>query len=264
MSSATSIDSSAEAPGELDARSKSAGAKRVRGTRDAKPTAPAAEKPVSDTGLRPWQFFVLAGMLSATAVVIIATGQSPAAIILLSLTVVATSLVALGFYRALAPLAAPDRAESPQAIAGRTRAALEREKTLVLRSIKELEFDFAMGKIAKGDFDEMVGRLRARAIGLMRQLDNASGYRSDIERELQLRLSRASKGSRVTAVEPSKPVEDFRASAIGESIDAEGAEETVAPDAVAEERVCEACNTTNDPDARFCKNCGNGLVPQSA
>ena len=42
-------------------------------------------------------------------------------------------------------------------IGGRTRIALEREKTLVLRSIKELEFDFAMGKIAKADFDEMSG-----------------------------------------------------------------------------------------------------------
>ena len=119
-------------------------------------------------------------MLAATAGVIVATGQSAASIIILSLTVVSTSLVALGAYRSLSPLVLPDAFETPALIGGYTRAALEREKTLVLRSIKELEFDFAMGKIAQSDFDEMGGRLRARAIGLMRQLD-AGGYGSAIE-----------------------------------------------------------------------------------
>ena len=51
------------------------------------------------------------------------------------------------------------------------RAVLEREKMLVLRSIKELEFDRAMGKVSAADFDEMAGRLRARALSLMKQLD---------------------------------------------------------------------------------------------
>ena len=59
----------------------------------------------------------------------------------------------------------------PQMLGGRTRAALEREKALVLRSIKELEFDRAMGKVSEKDFVEMSARLRARAAGLMRQLD---------------------------------------------------------------------------------------------
>ena len=40
-------------------------------------------------------------------------------------------------------------------LGGRTRAALEREKALVLRSIKELEFDRAMGKVSEKDFAEM-------------------------------------------------------------------------------------------------------------
>ena len=50
-------------------------------------------------------------------------------------------------------------------LGGRTRAALEREKTLSLRSIKELEFDRAMGKVSEKDFAEMGARLRARAAG---------------------------------------------------------------------------------------------------
>jgi hypothetical protein len=141
-----------------------------------------------DPGLRPWQFFLLAGMLSATAVVLVSTGQSPASIVALSLTVVATNFVALGAYRALAPLVVPGAAEAPPLIVGQTRAALEREKTLVLRAIKDLEFDYAMKKVAKNDFDVMTGRLRARAIGLMRQLDTSGGYREIIERELAAKV----------------------------------------------------------------------------
>src|SRR5688572_29358718 len=166
MSSATSIEPSAGGtaagtPG------------KVASTRSGKSTKQAAPEVAADAdpGLRPWQFFVLAGMLSATAVVIVATGQSPAAIILLSLTVLSASLVALGTYRALSPLATRDAIEAPPMLGGRTRAALEREKTLVLRSIKDLEFDFAMKKMSQSDYEELSARLRARAVGLMRQLD---------------------------------------------------------------------------------------------
>ena len=52
-------------------------------------------------------------------------------------------------------------------IGQRTRVALEREKMLALRTIKELEFDRAMGKLSDEDFREMSGRLRARAARLM-------------------------------------------------------------------------------------------------
>ena len=145
--------------------------------------------PPEEPFLQPWQFFLLGGMLAATATVIVATGQSPANIIILSLTVVAVSFVGLGAYRMLAPLVSAD-VEAPTLIGGRTRIALEREKALVLRSLKELEFDFAMGKMSKADFDEMGGRLRRRAVGLMRQLDAGGGYREQIEKEVAKRLGR--------------------------------------------------------------------------
>jgi hypothetical protein len=150
----------------------------------------AAETPPRADALRPWQFFLLAGMLGATAAVFVATGQPPASLIVLSLTIIATSLVALGAYWTLLPLVSPEVLEEPGQVVGRARAMLEREKLLVLRSIKELEFDFAMGKVSKSDFAEMSGRLRKRAIGLMRQLDDGGGgYRAAIEREVQARVA---------------------------------------------------------------------------
>ena len=178
-----------------------------------------------DGAIQPWQFFLLGGMLAATATVLIATGQAPANIIVLSLTVVSVSFVGLGAYRALAPLVS-EHVETPITYEGRTRIALEREKSLVLRSIKELEFDHAMGKIAKSDFDEMSGRLRARAAGLIRQLDAGGGYREQIEKEVAKRL------------EGEAPATHH------------------APAAAAG---CAQCGTAHDADAKFCKNCGARL-----
>jgi hypothetical protein len=185
--------------------------------------------------LQPWQFFLLGGMLAATATVIVATGQSPANIIILSLTVVSVSFVGLGAYRMLSPLVT-DQPETAMTIGGRTRVALEREKTLVLRSIKELEFDFAMGKIAKADFDEMSGRLRARALGLMRQLDEGGGYREQIAKEVNERLTRSERSE-------GDGFSHRRESATAEAVAL---------------RTC-GCGTENDPDAKFCKNCGARL-----
>lgn len=190
-----------------------------------------------DAGLRPWQFFLLAGMLAATGVVLVAAGQSPASIVILSLTVVSASFVALGAYRSLAPLVVPEIAEAPQLIVGHTRAALEREKTLVLRAIKDLEFDYAMKKVAKRDFEEMSTRLRARALGLMRQLDSGGGYRDSIERELAERLGRTDAPPTEVAASTPQP---------GAAV------------AATERSLC-TCGTANDQDARFCKNCGAHL-----
>ena len=185
--------------------------------------------------LQPWQFFLLGGMLAATATVIVATGQSPANIIILSLTIVSVSFVGLGAYRILAPLVAPE-VHAPATIAGRTRVAMEREKTLVLRSIKELEFDYAMGKVAKADFDEMSTRLRGRALGLMKQLDEGGGYKEQIAREVEQRLAR-SEGDGFSHRQNAATAEVV----------------------VLQTGVCEQCETVNDEDAKFCKNCGAKL-----
>ena len=148
----------------------------------------------SDRGasdLEPWQFFVLAALGCATAVTFVARGQGPTAIILLSR--------ADGDRRPrrLSPRCAP----CGRCVARRTNArrwsasapalALEREKLLTLRSIKELEFDRAMGRLSDDDWKEMSGRLRARAAGLIRQLDAGDGYRDQIERDLAKRLGSA-------------------------------------------------------------------------
>ncbi len=189
----------------------------------------------TDLGLRPWQLFLLAGMLAATAVVLVSSGRSTSGVVVLSVTVVAASLVAVAAYRSLAPLVSPEDLVPDAPAGGHTRAALEREKALVLRSIKEVEFDHAMRKTAAADFEEMRDRLKVRAVGLLRQLD-AVGYRDAVERDLAARA-----GASTVTVAAAPPVP------------------ATAPEAPSS-RACASCHTINQPDARFCKACGVALA----
>jgi hypothetical protein len=171
--------------------------------------------------------------MAATVAVVLVRPAAPENLILMSLTIGAAGGAAVCFYRVLAPLIAPHTDMESQPLSERLRADLEREKALTLRSIKELEFDRAMGKLSPEDFDQMAGRLRARAMGIMKQLDaGSSAYRTVIEKELAARLG-GQQGRSLTRDQPAPRTDR-------------------AP-------VC-ACGVSNDHDARFCKACGVKLV----
>jgi hypothetical protein len=129
------------------------------------------ERPSRDaSGLTPAQFFLLLSMLGATAAVMMARDTHPAALLLLSAAVVSAGLVAVALHQAFGAFFGRPGATATRPAAGR-RAVLEADKAVVLRSIKELEFDRAMGKLSQADFDEVSNRLRARALALMQELD---------------------------------------------------------------------------------------------
>jgi len=207
----------------------------------------------ADAGLHPWQFFVLAALGCATAVTFIARGQGVTSVILLGVLMATAALVGLATLRTLRPLVTTQDDRTAM-IGQRTRVALEREKMLALRSIKELEFDRAMGKLSDADWQEMSGRLRARAARLMRQLDAGAGYRQQIERDLAKRLERGAPKADAR-LQPSRSVdatEEWSARASVEHADGGSAKASA-------ERHCAACETVNDEDARFCKACGAKL-----
>jgi hypothetical protein len=152
-----------------------------------------ARKSSEGGGLRPWHVLLVGSLVATAAGVYAARGSSLANTISVAVVIATVSLVAAGLFRTVAPLWSSGIEERTETLGGRTRAALEREKMLVLRSIKEIEFDRAMRKISEADFQEMAARLRSRAASLMRQLDGTgSGYRALIERDLATRVGPAS------------------------------------------------------------------------
>ena len=197
--------------------------------------APAARpEPAARDSFKPWHFFVLASLLAATAAVVLARQSRPEHLVLISLTIGAAGFAAAVLYRTLVPLVSAEAAASVAPLRESVRSVLEREKQLTLRSLKELEFDRAMGKVAQKDFDEMAGRLRARAISLMKQLDAEGAYREMIERELSVRLRHTATKAHGSTAAPQKAHEPVRPSC--------------------------PCGTPNDADATFCKHCGSRLA----
>jgi hypothetical protein len=176
---------------------------------------------------RPWELFTLAALIGGIVVVLLGRGAPRVETIFLGFTVFAAGALGVAVWRSFAPLADALEFVSARVRGGRSRAALEREKGLVLRSIKELEFDRSMKKISEQDFAEMSERLRVRAARLMQQLDEGVAYRDAIAKALEARVPREAM--------------------------------TAAPVATA----CGGCGVANDPDARFCKGCGARLEAAS-
>jgi hypothetical protein len=129
------------------------------------------------------------------------------------------------------------------ALASRRRGTdvLAEQKRRVLRGLKDLESEHAIGKIDDADYRAFVMRYREEAKVVMRQMDlQASPARAEAEqiaREFLVRRGLAPKEDRA---EPE-------------------------PAAVAGGRlVCAACGTSNEPDAAFCKQCGAGMKTAAA
>ena len=208
----------------------------------ATPSPPPTPAPPQTGGVRPWHLLVLGAVTSAAAGAVVTRDGGIVQTVAVIVTILTAGLVAAGLVRTLGPLVATDAGEETEMLAGRTRAALEREKMLVLRSIKEVEFDRAMRKISDADYGEIVPRLRTRAVGLIRQLEGGGGYRALIERDL------------AALVPPPTP-----ATAPSAAVGTTGADDR--PAAVPTPAgTCPGCRTLNDRDARFCKSCGTRIA----
>jgi hypothetical protein len=146
-------------------------------------------------------------------------------------------------FRAAESLVREQPPVDPTQVTGRRRKQLEREKQALLKALKELEFDHQMGKVSDKDFAEIGQQYRARAIRVMRQLDEGGQqYEALIAKELAARLKK-----------PVAPSEESRATPAA----------ATAPETqpVAEGRIgCKSCGTSNDGDAEFCKKCGARLT----
>ena len=131
-------------------------------------SATSTDRTDSTPAFQPWHFFLLLGMAGATVAVMVSRETHPAALLLLSASVVCAGLVGLAIHKTVSAFWGRGREQEP--LRERSREELLREKAMALRSIKELEFDRAMGKVSDADFATISTKLRARALALMEEL----------------------------------------------------------------------------------------------
>jgi hypothetical protein len=144
-------------------------------------------------------------------------------------------------------------------------SAEEEQKRAVLRAIKDLEFERAVGKISEMDYRSLVSHYRAEAKRLLRLLDErAAPKRAAVEGLVEKHL--ASRGlSLAASTQPSEgEAADAPAQSSGQDLSEERSEpsaksDTDKRDSAQSDSACPECDTDNDPDAVFCKKCGTRL-----
>lgn len=113
---------------------------------------------------------------------------------------------------------------------------LAEEKRRVLRALKDLESEHALGKIDDADYQAVQVRYRDQAKSVMRQMDlQVAPLREDAERIAREYLAEH-------ALAPDGDA--------AETAPSEGAASQ------ATRLACVGCGTSNEPDAAFCKKCG--------
>jgi hypothetical protein len=114
---------------------------------------------------------------------------------------------------------------------------LDEQKRRVLRALKDLEGERALGKIDEADYEVIAMEYREEAKALMRQMDtNVAPALAEAERIAGDYLLAQGLGPAGKAATP------------------------VARDAAPRERLtCAECATSNEPDATFCKKCGSAM-----
>jgi ribosomal protein L40E len=171
------------------------------------------------------------------------------------------------------------------------------KKRSILRALKDLENEHALGKIDDEDFKIVAGRYREEAKNLLRELDTeVAAYLPKAEALIQKHLAQkgltqeaspyreAGRASRAegggdgapgashaeTLDEP--PLNPFavdsnfavRPMTAAESAMADEGVRLVEAVAAGEKAVCASCKTINDTDAKFCKSCGTTMKKEEA
>lgn len=140
-----------------------------------------------------------------------------------------------GLFSMVQALAQPSVESALRAGGGRARAELRDEKKRVLRAIKELDFDYGMGKLSKEDYESVRADYQMRAIAVMRELDGGGELHPDLQAELE-RIERGEEA-------PGKP-------------------EDTPPEEKPAVSTCAHCEGENDLDAKFCKHCGKPIASE--
>lgn len=138
------------------------------------------------------------------------------------------SLLAVAF--ALWPLMSPQ--VKPYYVEDDRLTELLSRKDTVLAAIKDLEFDYHMGKMSSEDYERFNARLRRQAIGYLQQIERLSPQTASLDEQLE------------------REIAQMRRIRAGQS----GHRQTE----------CAGCGATLATGQRFCGNCGVAVTPSTS
>ncbi len=128
---------------------------------------------------------------------------------------------------------------------------LIQRKDAVMRSIKEVEFDYHTGKLSEEDYEAYDQRMRQQAIGLIRQIEKRSPEVAGLDAELEAMIAsrRKTKPTAMTAVNGATPVPTSAAPATATPLPAEESDVIF----------CHECGAKAKTSDKFCAQCGTAL-----
>lgn len=137
-----------------------------------------------------------------------------------------------------------------EALEGVTRGvdALAARKKMLVRAIKDLENERDLGKLETADFDQISENYRDQLKIVLKQMDETlAPHRERAEQIAREHLQKAGLAEKPYRGEP--PVEPAAEERTSEKQTAKS-----------ERKVCPKCDASNEPDAKFCKECATSLV----
>ena len=124
--------------------------------------------------------------------------------------------------------------------------ALASRRKMLVRALKDLENERALGKLEDADFEEIAGTYRSELKDVLKRIDaSLEPHRVKAEELVRAHLLEAGLAEGSYRGEQPPP-----------------SDETEAP-AEAQRRICPKCEASNEPDAKFCKECATSLLAPS-
>jgi hypothetical protein len=143
---------------------------------------------------------------------------------------------------------------SPLLKAGRATLVVEDDKLVellgrrdsIMQAIKDLEFDYRVGKISQEDYQRLDQRLRRQAIGLMQQIEKVAPESASLDEQLESIIAQY----RQTPVAP----------AIGTATAAINDKPDALPSPPPTTRFCTECGKPVEAGHKFCAYCGTPIA----
>jgi NADH pyrophosphatase NudC (nudix superfamily) len=145
-------------------------------------------------------------------------------------------------------------AVSPLLKAGRASLVVEDDKLVellgrkdsVLQAIKDLEFDYRVGKISQEDYERIDQRLRRQAIGLLQQIEKVAPASASLDEQLESIIAQFRQTSRASTPASS-----------GIPALAPSAAQTPVGQST---RFCTQCGKPVEAGHKFCAYCGTPIA----